>query len=321
MYIHANLAILALAATTTALPNQNPKHPKPGKQQPSRIKCPIIFDGRIPIEATLLDFDSPERSPYNTQYVKGENLTWSSIIQFPASNAPGQHQHINPSRFDEPRTHKPFEVTIDNNSLFRTGSGLQTGFRRAGLLLKNDSNPEGSDAADKGVVTFHWSVLQNPKVHPLNLTHEYMNVWHERADYAGNQFTFSTGLLLKQDGGDGVNTRKKREQFRVQDRNNKIVFETGIQWSEWQNWAVKLDHAKGTLQVFYSEGDRPLNAVTRALENDNTGGGQLQLGIAKKPTETETVVWDGYHEVMKHKEGQIYSGVFVEDSTDGCISV
>jgi hypothetical protein len=47
----------------------------------------------------------------------------------------------------------------------------------------------------------------------------------------------------------------------------------------------------------------------------------MQLGMAKKPTETETVVWDGYQEVIKGKEAQTYGGVFVEDSTNGCISV
>jgi hypothetical protein len=75
------------------------------------------------------------------------------------------------------------------------------------------------------------------------------------------------------------------------------------------------------MQVFYSEGYAELKAVTEPLANDNSGGGQMQLGMAKKPTETETVVWDGYHESIVGKEGQVYGGVFVEDSTDECISV
>lgn len=88
---------------------------------------------------------------------------------------------------------------------------------------------------------FHWSVLQD-LTRPLNLTHEYMNVWHERADYAGNQFSFSMGLLLEVDGGDGINTRAKREALRVQDRQNKIIFETPIRWVEWQNFGIQLDY-------------------------------------------------------------------------------
>jgi len=60
-------------------------------------------------------------------------------------------------------------------------------------------------------------------------------------------------------------------------------------------------------------------AVTQPLANDNSGGGQFQLGMAKKATDTVTVVYDGYHESNIH-EGQIYGGIFVEDSSGGCIS-
>jgi hypothetical protein len=74
--------------------------------------------------------------------------------------------------------------------------------------------------------------------------------------------------------------------------------------------------------VFYSAGDARLKAVTKALPNANAGGGQLQLGIAKKPTETKTVVFDGYQESIKLRgEGQIYGGVFVEKSDGGCVSL
>jgi hypothetical protein len=77
-----------------------------------------------------------------------------------------------------------------------------------------------------------------------------------------------------------------------------------------------------TIKVLYSAGNEKLRAVTEALPNNNTGGGQLQLGIAKKPTETETVVWDGFQEYVGVRgEGQIYGGVFVEDSEGGCVSL
>jgi len=75
-----------------------------------------------------------------------------------------------------------------------------------------------------------------------------------------------------------------------------------------------------TLQVFYSKGYAPLQAVTKPLPNDNSGGGQFQIGMAKKPTETESVVFDGYQEPIRGYEGQIYGGIFVEDSRRGCIS-
>jgi hypothetical protein len=77
-----------------------------------------------------------------------------------------------------------------------------------------------------------------------------------------------------------------------------------------------------TIRAFYSTGNERLEAVTEALPNQNKGGGQLQVGIAKKPTETETVVWDGFQEdIPLRGEGQIYGGVFVEDSTGGCVSL
>jgi hypothetical protein len=228
MLILNGIALLAIISSCTAgaLPHQYYRRGPP-------IKCPIIFDGRVRSDLSLSDFDDASRSPYSTKYVKGENLTWSEIIRWPVTTLT--------SRFDSSTSHKPFQVTIDNNSLFRSGAGLQTGFRRAGLLLKDDLNAPGADPADNGKITFHWSVHQEPSK-PLNLTHEYMNVWHERADYQGNQFTFAMGLLLPVDGGDGINTREKRESFKVQDRNNKIIFSVPIHWSDWQNFAVQLDY-------------------------------------------------------------------------------
>ena len=82
------------------------------------------------------------------------------------------------------------------------------------------------------------------------------------------------------------------------------------------------DWVCSTIKVYYSTGDKPLKAVTKATPNDNAGGGQLQIGVAKKPTETETVVFDGYQEhIPLRGEGQISGGIFVEDSSRGCISL
>jgi len=66
-------------------------------------------------------------------------------------------------------------------------------------------------------------------------------------------------------------------------------------------------------------GNDQLRAVTGLLRNDNSGGGQFQIGMAKKPTETVSVVYDGYQETNLN-EGQIYGGIFIEDSAAGCIS-
>ncbi|KAH7087170.1 hypothetical protein FB567DRAFT_61133 [Paraphoma chrysanthemicola] len=305
------LHLLPLALLASAAPTK--PDPKPPKDT-SRIKCPIIFDGRVSKNLTLQSFNSATTSPFNPDYVKGENISWSDILLLPGNLAP--------SRFDEPNKHRAIEVTIDDRSLFRAGPNLQTGFRRAGLLFKDDANDPGADGADKGVVSFHWSVKQDAR-RGLNLSHEYMNVWHERADYAGNQFMFVGGVVLPGDGGTGIDTKKERQKWRVQNFKNEFIFETAIDFDDWQNFAVQLDYTKSTIRVFYSLGNAPLRPVTRALPNDNSGGGQLQLGIAKKPTETKTVVFDGYQEKIRIRgEGQVYGGVFVEGGGEKeCVSL
>lgn len=75
-----------------------------------------------------------------------------------------------------------------------------------------------------------------------------------------------------------------------------------------------------TLQVYYSSGTESLKAVTSALANDNSGSGQYQLGILKKPTGTSDVVNSGYQE-SPINEGQIYGGIFLEDSANGCVTL
>lgn len=75
-----------------------------------------------------------------------------------------------------------------------------------------------------------------------------------------------------------------------------------------------------TIQAWYSEGDEPLESAMEAVSNDNSGNGQYQIGILKKPTGTSDVVNSGYQE-SGIDEGQIYGGVFLEDSTGGCVSV
>jgi hypothetical protein len=75
-----------------------------------------------------------------------------------------------------------------------------------------------------------------------------------------------------------------------------------------------------TIQVYYSKGNDPLASVTKAVSNDNSGQGEYQIGILKKPTGTSDVVNSGYQE-SKLNEGQIYGGLFIEDSANGCVSL
>jgi hypothetical protein len=78
--------------------------------------------------------------------------------------------------------------------------------------------------------------------------------------------------------------------------------------------------ASSTLQVYYSKGNDTLKSVTSAVNNDNSGGGQYQIGILKKPTGTSDVVNSGYQESHLN-EGQIYGSLFIEDSANGCVSL
>lgn len=224
---HTSLLGLLLAATTaTAWP---PRGPHGGPHGPPHhvhvstgtIKCPLVFDGRVKADTELSAFDSSSTSIFNPDYVKGQNLKWSQILKFPSvpSNA----------RFDN-ATYKPFEVTISDASIFQT----QRGFRRAGLQFKGDSN-NGSPGSS-GVKTIHFSVKWDAQ-RALNLSHEYLNVWHEAADYSANQFNFEAGAILGQGS-------LPRDTWKVLDRKNKQIWSTPIVKDDWQNFAITVDWNK-----------------------------------------------------------------------------
>ena len=179
-------------------------------------KCPIVFDGRVPVNTTPTFFDSASTNTiFNADFVKGNNLTWSQILKFPNES----------SRFDGDKF-KAVEVTISDQSIFQQ----QLGFRRAGLqFLKDAADGEGG----KGVKTLHFSVKQDP-ARPLNLTHEYLNVWHEAADFSNNQIQFQTGSLIGKSDAD-------KNQFKILDRDSKFLWSVPIDQTQWQNFALKLD--------------------------------------------------------------------------------
>ncbi len=152
------LSLLVLAGGVAAVPTT----PAAGADAPAAsIKCPIVFDGRIPSTLALADFDSSgSGSPYGTDYVKGNNLKWSEILLLPAVPA---------SRFDAAGgTFQPVEVTLSDKSIFQK----QNGFRRAGLQFNGDGN-NNSPGYGSGIKTLHFSVKQDA-ARPLNLSHEYL---------------------------------------------------------------------------------------------------------------------------------------------------
>lgn len=121
------------------------------------IKCPIVFDGRVPVGTASTFFDTyATNTIFNPDYVKGNDLKWSQILQFPTGD---------PSRFDG-TNFTALEVTLSDKSIFQK----QNGFRRAGLqFLKDAADGPGTT----GVKTLHFSVKQD-SARKLNLTHEYL---------------------------------------------------------------------------------------------------------------------------------------------------
>ncbi|KAF4980930.1 hypothetical protein FDECE_17781 [Fusarium decemcellulare] len=262
--------------------------------------CAVVFDGRVPPNATLTDFDTKNGggwNPFNPDFVKGNNISWSEILLLPKTPTR--------SRFDAPVRGLPLEVTISDESIFMK----QNGFRRAGLQFLKDDNEKSP--ASEGVKTLHFSLLQDES-RPLNLSHEYLNVWHEAADFSSNQFNFEAGTIIGQD--------LPKDTWKLLDRKNKQIWSTPMLKNVWQNFAITLDFDKNTIQAWYSEGHKPLQAATEPISNDNSGRGQYQIGILKKPTGTDDVVNSGFQE-SNLDEGLIYGGIFIEDSKDSCVTV
>lgn len=95
---------------------------RPGRRQGSgTITCPITLDGRVPVDTELADFDSYATSPFNPDYIRGDE-SFSETLLFP---------DVLNSRFDD-EGFKSVEVTISDLSIFQE----QNGFRRIGLQIQ-----------------------------------------------------------------------------------------------------------------------------------------------------------------------------------------
>ncbi|KAF2123092.1 hypothetical protein BDV96DRAFT_536321 [Lophiotrema nucula] len=282
--LSAGSALAAPAPQASAAPN-------------ATIKCPIVFDGRVPAsfvqDPTLWD-SYATNTIYNPDYVRNADLKWSQTLKFPTGD---------PSRFDG-SDFNAVEVTLSDKSIFQT----QNGFRRAGLqFLKDASDGPGTT----GVKTLHFSVKQDP-TRPLNLTHEYLNVWHEAADYSADQIQFQYGTIIGKSSSD-------KNNFKLLDRSGATIYSVAAAATGWQNFAFTLDYTKNQVTVYYSTGNTALKQVAQKSA-DLSGGGQFQIGILKKPTGTSDVVNSGYQE-KNINEGQVYGGIFLEDSASNCVSL
>lgn len=82
---------------------------------------------------------------------------------------------------------------LSDDSIFApSADNVQTGFRRAELLIASN---DGADASTTGVRTLHFSIMKDAS-RPLNLTHEYQLVFLESNDFSTNQFVLKTGTIL-----------------------------------------------------------------------------------------------------------------------------
>jgi len=281
--------------------------------------CKILFDGRVPLGTTPADFDLPT-SLYNNKFILGQNQTWSQVLKV---------EPVLPSLFDLPRVFpskkltEPVLVTITDQSIFVPNpTSAQTGFRRSELLPGTNN---GTDPTVIGTTTVHWSIRTDP-THPLNYTHEYHPVWHERNDFNGDHFDLETGtpFSASKESIPITNPKTLRIAGFSIPTPEQNVFITNFDDNVWHNFALTIGWSTNKTTVFYSKGYAPLQKVAGPFNNDNSDGGQFHFGFLKLPTGPPgiNVVTDGFQESIKRGfEGLFYGGIFIEDSSDGCVTL
>ncbi|OLN87531.1 hypothetical protein CCHL11_06116 [Colletotrichum chlorophyti] len=264
-------------------------------------KCKLQFDGRIPAGTDLKAFDADNKF-FNSKNNFGAGLSFSKVLQLPKQAG---------SPFDG-KANVPVEVTISDKSIFNN----QTGFRRAELLPASNS---GTDDSTAGVKTLHFS-LQKDAQRPLNVSHEYQLAFLESNDFSTNQVVLKTGTIL---GGDPKADPDTLQLFG--NVNTKpappLLFSTPFTEGVIHNFAVTLDFNKNTTQVFYSTGQDALKAQGKAQPNEVGGQGQYHFGCLKKPVGGEGDITKNGFQPAGINEGVVFSGIFQEDSADGCVSL
>jgi hypothetical protein len=129
----------------------------------------------------------------------------------------------------------PVEVTINDKSIFApSANNVQTGFRRAELLIASNS---GTDASTTGVKTLHFSVMKDLQ-RPLNLTHEYQLAFLESNDFSTNQFVLKTGTIL---GASTANPDTLQLVGNVNSNPVQTLFSTPFTPGVFHNFALTLD--------------------------------------------------------------------------------
>lgn len=267
-------------------------------------QCKLQFDGRVPANFAVANFDTTNNI-FNPSNVLGQGLKFSDLIQLP---------QVTPSLFDGTAT-KAFEVTINDKSIFvPNAQTVQNGFRRAEMLIASNS---GTDDSTVGVKTLHFSVAKDAQ-RPLNLTHEYQLVFLEDNKFSTNQIVVKTGTIA---GVTNTNTDTLNVFGNVNANPPKLLFSTPFAATGFHNFAMTLDFNKNTTQVFFSKGNAALKAVTQAVPNDVSGQGQFHFGVLKKGLGGGDDVVRNAFQPSGINEGVVFGGIFMEDSSAGCISL
>ncbi|KAI0546969.1 glycoside hydrolase family 131 protein [Xylaria curta] len=251
-------------------------------------QCDLQFDGRVPSNFAAATFNS-DNGIFDPNNVFGQGLNLGSVIQL--------------------------QNSLSDDSIFApSADNVQTGFRRAELIIASN---DGTDASTTGVKTLHFSVMKDAN-RPLNLTHEYQLVFLESNDFSTNQFVLKTGTIL---GANTADPDTLQLFGNVNANPAQTLFSAPFAEDVFHNFAVTLDFDALTTQVFYSQGADPLVAQTEALANDVSGQGQFHFGVLKKGLNGgDDIVKNGEQE-PGIEEGVIFGGIFEEDSSLGCISL
>ncbi|GKT51964.1 uncharacterized protein ColSpa_12145 [Colletotrichum spaethianum] len=264
-------------------------------------QCILQFDSRVPVGTEVEAFDATNNL-FNPKNVVGAGLSFSQVLQLPNENS---------SPFDG-NDNVALAVTISDQSIFNN----QTSFRRAELIPISNS---GTDASTAGVKTLHFSVQKDVQ-RPLNLSHEYQLAFLESNDFSTNQVVLKTGTIL---GGapdadpdtltlfGNVNTKPAPP----------VLLSTPFTENTIHNFAVTLDFTANTARVFYSTDNNDLEAQGEAVVNNVSGQGQYHFGLLKKPVGGQGDISKNGFQPEGIDEAVIYSGIFQEDSANGCISL
>ncbi|KAI1349969.1 hypothetical protein F5Y01DRAFT_326814 [Xylaria sp. FL0043] len=255
-------------------------------------QCDLQFDGRVPLDFSANTFNT-ENGVFDPNNVFGQGLDLGSIVQIQDS----------------------LSSLFSDDSIFApSADNVQTGFRRAELLIASN---DGTDASTTGVKTLHFSVMKDAN-RALNLAHEYQLVFLESNDFSTNQFVLKTGTIL---GADTADPDTLQLFGNVNANPVQTLFSTPFTEDVFHNFAVTLDFDALTTQVFYSQGTDALVAQTEALASDVSGQGQFHFGVLKKGLNGgDDIVKNGEQE-QGINEGIIFGGIFEEDSSAGCVSL